>query len=232
MAPPPATMLPRRRGDDEEPQGGRRTDVAGTAGRCRNWPSGSTTAKSATSSSCAATACTARCGSCRSPAKPAGNSEELLYQIRRFHSFLWASGGCFSDFLHPHHRPLLLDEGRLAGQAQALGGRHYRGDLRRPELRHLRGRIHVPPTGPSSAARAAACRAAKGSTPATPTAPRARPSSPRAATAGSLPHLQGPSDIAGNMIWQSKAHKDERGPTERMERPGRRHPQRTSPTTR
>ncbi len=23
---------------------------------------------------------------------------ELLYQIRRFHSFLWASGGCYSDF--------------------------------------------------------------------------------------------------------------------------------------
>src|SRR3954465_13645334 len=27
---------------------------------------------------------------------------ELLWQIRRFHSFLWASGGCFSDF-YIHH---------------------------------------------------------------------------------------------------------------------------------
>ena len=33
----------------------------------------------------------------RSGPKPAGTSE-LLYQIQRFHSFLWASGGCFSDF--------------------------------------------------------------------------------------------------------------------------------------
>ena len=29
--------------------------------------------------------------------KPAGISE-VAYQIQRFHSFLWASGGCFSDF--------------------------------------------------------------------------------------------------------------------------------------
>ena len=34
----------------------------------------------------------------RSIAKPDGISE-LLYQIQRFHSFLWASGGCYSDFL-------------------------------------------------------------------------------------------------------------------------------------
>ncbi len=27
-----------------------------------------------------------------------GNPSELLWQIQKFHSFLWASGGCFSDF--------------------------------------------------------------------------------------------------------------------------------------
>jgi predicted dehydrogenase len=32
-----------------------------------------------------------------SPPKPAGISD-LEYQVRRFHSFLWAGGGCFSDF--------------------------------------------------------------------------------------------------------------------------------------
>ncbi len=33
-----------------------------------------------------------------SPPRPA-NIPELHYQIQRFHSFLWASGGAFSDFL-------------------------------------------------------------------------------------------------------------------------------------
>ena len=31
-----------------------------------------------------------------------GNPSELLWQIRNFHAFLWASGGCFSDF-YIHH---------------------------------------------------------------------------------------------------------------------------------
>jgi predicted dehydrogenase len=37
-------------------------------------------------------------GSALTGPKPEGISE-LLYQIKRFHGFLWASGGCFSDFL-------------------------------------------------------------------------------------------------------------------------------------
>src|SRR2546423_4550557 len=36
-------------------------------------------------------------GTFRSPPKPA-NMTDLEYQIRRFHSFLWTGGGCFSDF--------------------------------------------------------------------------------------------------------------------------------------
>ena len=35
--------------------------------------------------------------SCFSDKKPAGESE-LMYQIKRFHSFLWLSGGSYSDF--------------------------------------------------------------------------------------------------------------------------------------
>src|SRR5882672_3828353 len=32
-----------------------------------------------------------------------GKPSELLWQISRFHSFIWASGGCFSDF-YIHHK--------------------------------------------------------------------------------------------------------------------------------
>jgi predicted dehydrogenase len=57
--------------------------------------------------------------------KPDGITD-LLYQIQRFHSFIWASGGCFNDFyIH------IIDQmGWMKNQwpvkAQALGGRHYR----------------------------------------------------------------------------------------------------------
>jgi hypothetical protein len=66
-------------------------------------------------------------GSMRSLPKSEG-TPELAYQIRRFHSFLWASGGCFSDFyIH------IIDhcgwmKNAWPVSAQALGGRHYRGD--------------------------------------------------------------------------------------------------------
>ncbi len=65
--------------------------------------------------------------SMRSPVKPADVSE-VAYQIKRFHSFLWASGGCYSDFyIH------LIDhccwmKNAWPVQAQAIGGRHYRGE--------------------------------------------------------------------------------------------------------
>ncbi len=71
-----------RRGDGEEPQGGRGIDVPAQPRARSNWPSASTTAKSATSSSCAATACTARADRCsRRRSRPA--SSEVDYQIRR-----------------------------------------------------------------------------------------------------------------------------------------------------
>jgi predicted dehydrogenase len=53
---------------------------------------------------------------------------ELLYQIRHFHSFLWASGGCFSDYYIHQIDECSWMKGAWPVEAQALGGRHYRGD--------------------------------------------------------------------------------------------------------
>ncbi len=64
-------------------------------------------------------------GSMQSLPKPA-NISEVAFQIQRFHSFLWASGGCFSDFyIH------IIDhcgwmKNAWPVKAQSLGGRHYR----------------------------------------------------------------------------------------------------------
>jgi len=54
------------------------------------------------------------------------NLSDLLYQIQRFHSFLWASGGCFSDFYIHHIDHLCWMKNAWPVSAQALGGRHYR----------------------------------------------------------------------------------------------------------
>ena len=55
-----------------------------------------------------------------------GNPSELLWQIQKFHSFLWASGGCFSDFYIHHVDHLCWMKNAWPVKAQALGGRHYR----------------------------------------------------------------------------------------------------------
>jgi predicted dehydrogenase len=57
-----------------------------------------------------------------------GSPSELLWQIRRFHSFIWASGGAFNDFyIHViDHCCWMKDAWPV--KAQALGGRHYRGN--------------------------------------------------------------------------------------------------------
>jgi len=62
-----------------------------------------------------------------SPPKPEGISH-LLYQVRRFHSFLWASGGNYSDFYIHIIDHLGWMKNAWPVKAQALGGRHYRGD--------------------------------------------------------------------------------------------------------
>lgn len=50
----------------------------------------------------------------------------LQYQIQRFHSFLWASGGAFNDFFIHIIDQLAWMKGALPVKAQAAGGRHYR----------------------------------------------------------------------------------------------------------
>jgi predicted dehydrogenase len=57
-----------------------------------------------------------------------GEPSELLWQIRNFHSFIWASGGCFNDFnIHIVDHCCWM-KNAWPVKAQALGGRHYRDD--------------------------------------------------------------------------------------------------------
>jgi len=53
---------------------------------------------------------------------------EVLYQVKRFHSFLWASGGCYNDFYIHQIDECSWMKDAWPVEAQALGGRHYRGD--------------------------------------------------------------------------------------------------------
>ncbi len=53
---------------------------------------------------------------------------ELPFQIQRFHGFLWASGGCYSDFYIHIIDHLGWMKNAWPVEAQALGGRHYRQD--------------------------------------------------------------------------------------------------------
>jgi predicted dehydrogenase len=59
---------------------------------------------------------------------PSNEPSELIWQIKRFHSFLWASGGAFSDFLIHNVDECCWMKDAWPVEAQALGGRHYRGD--------------------------------------------------------------------------------------------------------
>ena len=64
-------------------------------------------------------------GSALTPPKPEGITE-LMYQIRRFHGFLWASGGCFSDFLIHNIDECCWMKDAWPVKASGTGGRHYR----------------------------------------------------------------------------------------------------------
>src|SRR5579859_6443069 len=55
-----------------------------------------------------------------------GNPSELLWQISRFHSFIWASGGLYNDFYIHHVDHLCMMKGAWPVKAQAIGSRHYR----------------------------------------------------------------------------------------------------------
>jgi hypothetical protein len=53
---------------------------------------------------------------------------ELMYQVQRFHAFLWASGGAFSDYNVHQIDECSWMKNAWPTKAHALGGRHYRGD--------------------------------------------------------------------------------------------------------
>lgn len=55
-----------------------------------------------------------------------GQPSELMWQISRFHSFLWASGGGFSDFNIHHIDHLCWMKNAWPVKAQGVGARHYR----------------------------------------------------------------------------------------------------------
>jgi predicted dehydrogenase len=59
--------------------------------------------------------------------KPA-DMTELLYQIRKFHGFMWASGGLFMDYLIHNIDECCWMKGSWPIKAQGSGGRLYRGN--------------------------------------------------------------------------------------------------------
>jgi predicted dehydrogenase len=63
---------------------------------------------------------------CFSEKWPGGSPTELLWQISRFHSFIWASGGLYNDFYIHHIDRLCWMKNDWPVKCQALGGRHYR----------------------------------------------------------------------------------------------------------
>lgn len=63
---------------------------------------------------------------CFSEKWPGGSPTELLWQIKYFHGFLWASGGMFNDFYIHHIDHLCWMKNAWPIKAQAIGGRHYR----------------------------------------------------------------------------------------------------------
>jgi predicted dehydrogenase len=64
---------------------------------------------------------------------PMGDVSEVAFQIRRFHSFLWASGGLYSDFYIHNIDECCWMKNAWPVQAQATGGRHYRNHATPPE---------------------------------------------------------------------------------------------------
>ncbi|HEY7118718.1 MAG TPA: Gfo/Idh/MocA family oxidoreductase [Tepidisphaeraceae bacterium] len=65
---------------------------------------------------------------CFVPPNP-GKLSEVAYQIANFHSFLWASGGLFSDFYIHNIDECCWMKDAWPVKAEAMGGRHYRGDM-------------------------------------------------------------------------------------------------------
>ncbi len=57
-----------------------------------------------------------------------GKMNELMFQIRRFHSFLWSSGGLFSDYNIHQIDECSWMKGSWPVKARGMGGRHFRED--------------------------------------------------------------------------------------------------------
>jgi predicted dehydrogenase len=66
-------------------------------------------------------------GSAASPANKT-NMNDLMYQISKFHSFLWLSGGAFSDFLIHNIDECCWMKDAWPVKAMSTGGRHYRNN--------------------------------------------------------------------------------------------------------
>jgi predicted dehydrogenase len=64
----------------------------------------------------------------RTKRMPESEKSELLYQIKYFHSFLWASGGAFSDFFIHNVDEACWMKNALPVEVKASGGRHFRED--------------------------------------------------------------------------------------------------------
>ena len=67
-------------------------------------------------------------GSAAVPPQPEDWDNELLYQIRHIHGFLWASGGAVSDFLIHNIDEMCWMKNDWPVEAKGSGGRHYRGN--------------------------------------------------------------------------------------------------------
>jgi predicted dehydrogenase len=66
-------------------------------------------------------------GSAFCPPMPSSwDKGEVLYQIKNFHGFLWASGGAFSDFLIHNIDESCWMKNAWPIKAEAAGGRHYK----------------------------------------------------------------------------------------------------------
>lgn len=60
---------------------------------------------------------------------PTPPMSEVMFQLRRFHGFIWASGGMFSDFYIHNIDECCMMKDAWPVKAQAVGGRHYREDF-------------------------------------------------------------------------------------------------------
>lgn len=58
--------------------------------------------------------------------KPKDKTDDLMYQVKQFHAFLWASGGMFSDFCIHQIDECCWMKDDWPVKAEASGGRHYR----------------------------------------------------------------------------------------------------------